>query len=62
MLGDIIKNRLRALFAELRRLKQEELPRRFEDPVEQARHDMRVREAIRRAEEKIERRMSDENA
>lgn len=49
---------MRQLFAELRRLKQEELPMRFEDPVEQARHDMRVREAIRRAEEKIERGMN----
>lgn len=59
MLGDISKIRLRAMFAELRRLKQEELPRQFEDPVEQARHDMRIREAIQRAEEKIERGMMD---
>lgn len=59
MLGDITKNSLHSLFAELRRLKQEELPRRFEDPVEQARHDMRIREAIQRAEEKIERGMKD---
>lgn len=50
---------LRALFAELRRLKQEELPRRFGDPVQQAYHDERIRGEIRRVEEEIERRMGD---
>lgn len=47
------------LFTELRRLKQEELPRRLADPVEQAYHDERIRGAIRRVEEEIERRMGD---
>lgn len=50
---------LHALFAELRRLKQEELPRQFTDPVEQAYHDERIRGAIRRVEEEIERVMMD---
>lgn len=50
---------LHTLFAELRRLKQEELPRRFGDPVQQAYHDERIRGAIRRVEEEIERRMGD---
>lgn len=45
---------LQDLFSELRRLKQEELPKRFEDPVEQAYHDARIKGAIRRIEEKIE--------
>lgn len=48
---------LHTLFTELRRLKQEELPRKFTDPVEQAYHDERIRGAIRRVEEEIERRM-----
>lgn len=47
------------LFAELRRLKQEELPWQFSDPVRQAYHDERIRGAIRRVEEEIERRMMD---
>ena len=47
------------LFAELRRIKQEELPRQFTDPVQQAYHDERIRSAIRRVEEQIERRMED---
>ena len=55
---DQIQTNLHALFAELRRLKQEELPRRFTDPVQQAYHDERIRGAIRRVEEEIERRMS----
>lgn len=54
-----VKSDLRTLFAELRRLKQEELPRQFTDPVQQAYHDERIRGAIRRAEEEIERRMGD---
>lgn len=49
---------LQALFAELRRLKQEELPRQFTDPVQQAYHDKRIRGAIRRVEEEIESRMN----
>lgn len=53
---------LRTLYAELRRLKQEELPKRMDDPVQQAYHDERIRWAIRRVEEEIERRMGDENA
>lgn len=52
MLTDSI---LYGLFAELRRLKQEELPKRMADPVEQAYHDERIRSAIRAVEEKIER-------
>lgn len=55
---DAKQKRLHALFAELRRIKQEELPRQFTDPVQQAYHDERIRGAIRRAEEEIERRMS----
>lgn len=54
-----MKSDLHTLFAELRRLKQEELPRRFDDPVQQAYHDERIRGAIRRVEEEIERRMKD---
>ena len=50
---------LHTLFAELRRLKQEELPRQFTDPVRQAYHDERIRGAIMRVEEEIERRMGD---
>ena len=50
---------LHALYAELRRLKQEELPMQFTDPVQQAYHDERNRGAIRRVEEEIERRMGD---
>lgn len=53
-------NDIRALFADLRRLKQEELPRQFTDPVRQAYHDERIRGAIKRVEEEIERRMRDE--
>ena len=48
---------LHAFFAELRWLKQEEMPRKFTGPVEQAYHDERIRGAIRRVEEEIERRM-----
>lgn len=54
-----VKRDLYALFAELRRLKQTELPRRFSDPVEQAYHDARIRGAIRAVEEEIERVMKD---
>jgi hypothetical protein len=55
---DAKQKRLHELFAELRRLKQKELPRRFSDQVQQAYHDERIRGAIRRVEEEIERRMS----
>ena len=51
---------LHALFAELRRLKQEELPKQMADPIEQAYHDARIRSAIRAVEEKIERAMKNE--
>ena len=51
---------LRALFAELRRLKTEELPSaETMDPVEGAMHEERVRQAIRMVEERIERRVND---
>ncbi len=51
---------LRALFAELRRLKQDELPRAQEmEPVERAYQEERIRSAIRRIEEQIDRRMRD---
>lgn len=53
---------LHTLFAELRRLKQEELPRQFADPVQQAYHDVRVQRAIENVERKIEGVMNDENA
>lgn len=54
-----VRSDLRALFAELRRLKQDELPRQFADPAEQAYHDVRIRGAIRKVEEEIERGLSD---
>ena len=59
MIADQIQTSLHTLFAELRRLKQEELPRQFSDPVQQAYHDERIRGAIRRVEEEIEREMND---
>lgn len=47
---------LRALFAELRRLKTEELPRaQAMDPVERAMQEERIRGAIKRVEDRIER-------
>lgn len=55
MAADQKQEKLRELFEQMRRLKQEELPRRYADPVEQAYHDARVRGAIRAAEEEIER-------
>lgn len=55
MMGDEL--RLRALYEELRRLKQEELPRKKDNPVDQARHDMDVRARIERAEREIEEEM-----
>ena len=58
MIADQIQTNLHALFAELRRLKQEELPRQKSDPVQQAYHDERIRGAIRRVEEEIEREMN----
>lgn len=54
--------RLYGLFAELRRLKREELPKRMADPVEQAYHDERIRGAIRLVEEKIEREISSDES
>ena len=59
VIADQIQTSLHTLFAELRRLKQEELPRQFTDPVQQAYHDERIRRAIRKVEEEIERRMGD---
>ena len=60
MLHDDSKQRnLTDLFAELRRIKQEELPEDQGDSASQAYHDERVRSAIRRIEEKIEREMDD---
>lgn len=50
---DTTQKRLHALFAELRRIKQEEMPRQFSEPVRQAYHDERIRGAIRRVEEEI---------
>ena len=51
---------LRVLFVELRRLKTEELPRAERmAPVERAYQEERIREAIRRVEEEIERGLSD---
>ena len=42
------------LFSELRRIKQQALPERKDDPVEQAYHDVRVQRAIENVERKIE--------
>lgn len=51
-----MRSDLRALFAELRRLKQEELPKaEAMEPVERAYQEARIRAAIRRKEEEIER-------
>ena len=51
---------LRALFAELRRIKQTELPRaEAMDPVEGAMHEERIRGAIKMVEARIERKMRD---
>lgn len=56
-LGDL----LRALFADLRRLKTIELPRAEAlEPVERARQEQVIRQAIRMKEEEIERGMQDE--
>ena len=46
------------LFAELRALKQIELPRKLPDPIEQARHDLSVAVEIERVEKEIEEEMS----
>lgn len=54
---DAKQARLRNLFAELRRLKQEELPRKLPDPIEQARHDLAVAVEIERVEREIEEEM-----
>ena len=48
---------LRDLFAHMRALKQTELPRRFPDPIEQARHDLAVAVEIERVEKEIEEEM-----
>ena len=51
---------LHILFAELRRLKQEELPRvQAMEPVERAMQEERIRGAIKMVEAKIERKMRD---
>ena len=50
---------LRGLYAELRRLKTVELPRaEMLEPVERAYQEERIRGAIRRVEDEIDRRMS----
>ena len=51
-------DKLHSLFAELRALKQTELPRKLPDPVEQARHDLAVAVEIERVEREIEEEMS----
>lgn len=52
-------DRLYDLFAELRRLKTEELPREYDDPVMQAGHTVMLRWKIAKIEERIEREMDD---
>lgn len=59
MRADIVKTRLYWLFRALRRLKQEELPERKDDPIDQARHDAEVEAEIRRVERMIEEEMED---
>lgn len=56
---DAKQKRLHALFAELRRLKREEMPWKCEDPIMQAQHDASVRECIGEVEQRIEREMDD---
>ena len=56
-MNDARQQRLRVLFSELRRIKQEALGADQGDPVSQAYHDERVRAAIERIEERIEREM-----
>ncbi len=60
MLHDDSKQRvLMDLFAELRRLKQEEMPWKCEDPIMQAGHAVMLRWKIEKIEEQIEREMED---
>lgn len=56
---DAKQARLRVLFAELRRLEQQELPRQFHTQIERAVHEAGVRREIRRVERKIEEEMED---
>lgn len=56
---DAKQKRLHALFAELRRLKQEEMQHEYDDPVMQAGHAVMLRWKIERTEEQIEREMDD---
>ena len=53
-------DRLYWLFCALRRLKQEKLPERKDDPIEQARHDLAVAAEIRRVERMIEEEREDD--
>ena len=55
--NDARQQRLRELFSELRRIKQQAMPEDQGDPVSQAYHDERVKAAIVRIEERIEREM-----
>ena len=50
-------DRLYWLFRALRRLKQEKLPEKLPDPIEQARHDLAVAVEIERVEKEIEEEM-----
>ena len=56
---DVKQERLRELFEELRRLKQDEMPREYDDPVMQAGHAVMLRWKIEKIEEQIEREMDD---
>ena len=51
---------LMELFYRLRWLKRRQLPRIFDDPIEQLRHDRAVRHEIREVEINIEQVMNDE--
>lgn len=55
-------DRLYWLFRALRRLKQEKLPERKDDPIDQARHDVEVAAEIRRVERMIEEEMEDDQS
>lgn len=56
-MADAKTGRLYWLYGWLRYLKQSRLPVRLSDPVEQARHDLRVRAEIERVEREIEEEM-----
>ena len=56
---DAKQQRLRALFAVLRYLKQKELTHEYNDPVMQANHMIGLREQIAKIEKRIEREMDD---